>query len=73
MKKWINDGNPTKTFEKKFLGNQELWAYKPKRGDEEAFVYVPRSLREELTEWYHDTLKHPGSEMLLSTMQNHFN
>ena len=30
-------------------------------------------MRESLTEWYHDSLKHPGKDRLLETMRLHFN
>ena len=73
LQKFIRDGHPTKLFERKELGNKTVWAYRPKRGDEESLVFVPKNMREELTEWYHDTLKHPGAERLLATMRLHFN
>ena len=56
------------------MGDKSVWAYHPKRGNqEEALVYVPKDLRESLTEWYHDSLKHPGYDRLLETMRLHFN
>ena len=73
LKKWTTEGHPTKVFEKKQLGNRNVWAYRAKREEKESLVFVPTKIREELTEWYHDTLKHPGAERLLATMRTHFN
>ena len=71
--KWLKEGHPTKIFVEILLGNETVWAYKAKRGEEEPLVYVPLDLREAIIEWYHVMLKHPGAERLLATMRTHFN
>ena len=51
-----------------------MWAYKSKRGEDNSFLFfIPRTIREELVEWYHDNLKHPGAERLIATISQHFN
>lgn len=73
LQKIVRDGHPTKLSETKELGSKTVWAYFPKRGDEESLVFVPKNIREALTEWYHNTLKYPGAERLLATMILYFN
>ena len=70
--KWLKEGHPTKIFVEILLGNETVWAYKAKRGEEEPLVYVPLDLREAIIEWYHVMLKHPGAERLLATMRTPF-
>ena len=69
--KWIEQSHPTKVFEKKDLGDKELWAYKAKISKHEPLIYIPRGIREELTQWYHDSLRHLGAERLQVTMKQH--
>ena len=68
----VKGGHPTKVFEKKQLGNKFLRAYHPKREDEESLFFVPKNVWGELSEWYHNNLKHPGTDRLLETIQLHF-
>ena len=63
LKKFIRDEHPTKLFERKELGSQNVWAYGPKRGDEKSLIFVPKNIREELTEWY--------QSWSLKTLSNH--
>ena len=69
----MKDGHPTKKFEKKRLGDKSLWAYRAKKSKDEPLIFIPTAIREDLTEWYHDILKHPGFDRLLDTMRVHFN
>ena len=74
LQEMIRNGHPTRVFIRKDLGDKSLWVFYSKRGKEdEALVYVPKDMRESLTEWYHDSLKHPGKDRLLETMRLHFN
>jgi transposase InsO family protein len=40
--------------------------------DGHARIIVPSSLRERLTDWYHETLLHPGVNRMYETMRQHF-
>jgi DNA-binding transcriptional regulator/RsmH inhibitor MraZ len=37
-----------------------------------ARIIVPSSLRDRLTEWYHETLLHPGVNRMYNSMHQHF-
>jgi Integrase zinc binding domain len=37
-----------------------------------ARIIVPSLLRDRLTEWYHETLLHPGVNRMYNTMHQHF-
>ena len=46
---WIKQGHPTKIFKKKELGGVDIWAYKPKRGNDNSYlIFIPRIIIEEL-------------------------
>ena len=51
-----------------------LWMIKSARGppNEDYKIYVPVSLREDLMQWYHENLNHPGLSRMKMTIGQHF-
>ena len=58
---WLKDGHDTKKFDKIRIGKTSLRIYNTKNiTNNEYKIYAGEALREELVEWYHDKLIHPG-------------
>ena len=74
MKTWIKKGHNTQVFELLTLAKIKLWTYKSKKTSDKQFsIYVPKLLRETLTEWYHEHLQHSGGDKLTATIKKYFN
>ena len=50
------------------FGEHTLWTCR----SEKTLIYVPVSLREEMMNWYHSSLHHPGAERMSLTIRQYF-
>ena len=59
LKKLQTDPNKKEFYATKMYGNTTLWIKKSKF-DKKWRIFVPKNIRHNLIEWYHEALMHPG-------------
>ena len=58
-------------FKQMQFGSTQLWTKKSKNYNQEQ-IYVPRDLRLEVMDWYHEILMHPGQVRMEESVLRYF-